>query len=410
VVLAVAGIWGVYQYYQYDVRMAEIRTLEEMRRIALEEERRMAAEEARRKAEEEEKRKAEEEVRREAEDARLRAEEEARRQAEEEARRVAAEAQQERVREAQSLLTELGYAPGSADGKEGPATERAIMRFKRKTGLSGGPVVDEALLVALRDAARARTGETPGRHAEGKPFRDCPKCPEMVIVPAGRFMMGSPGTEKDWNDDEGPQHRVTISRPVVVGKYEVTFEQWDACVAGGGCRGYRPPDRAWGHGQQPVINVSWDDAITYVVWLRKRTGKRYRLLSEAEWEYAARAGSSTRYWWGDDIGRNNANCDGCGSRWDTKQTAPVGSFRPNDFGLYDTAGNVWEWVQDCWNESYKGAPTDGSAWTEGNCGFRVLRGGTWVSSPRALRSATRYRLVSGGRYVIYGFRVARTLP
>jgi hypothetical protein len=256
VVLALAGIGGVYQYNQYVERMAEIRRLEEMQRVAMEEERRLAAEEARQAAEEA--------AIREAEDARSRKEEEARRQAEEEARREqAAEAHQERVREAQSLLAELGYAPGRADGKVGPATERAIARFKRKTGLPGHAVVDAPLLVALRDAVRAGAGETPGRLAEGQDFQDCPECPEMVVVPAGRFVMGSPDTERERDNDEGPRHRVTISRPFAVGKYEITFAEWDACVAGGGCGGYRPPDRGWGHGRQPVINVNRDDALAY---------------------------------------------------------------------------------------------------------------------------------------------------
>jgi formylglycine-generating enzyme required for sulfatase activity len=393
VVLAVGGAWGV---YQYNVRIAEIRTQEEMHRVALEEERRKAAEEARGQAEEKEKRKADEE---------------ARRQAEEEARRekVAVE-QQERVQEAQRLLAELGYTPGPADGKEGAATERAIMRFKRNTGLSGGPVIDELLLIVLRDAAEARTGETPGRRAAGKPFRDCPECPEMVVVPTGRFVMGSPGTEHDRDNDEGPRHQVTISRSIAVGKYEITFEQWDACVAGGGCGGYRPPDRGWDRGRQPVINVSWEDAKAYVAWLREKTGKPYRLLSEAEWEYAARAGSTTRYWWGDDIGWDNANCRGCGSPWDGKRTAPAGRFRPNGFRLYDMAGNVWEWVEDCWNGSYEGAPTDGSAWMEGNCDLRVLRGGSWGNIPGGLRSAIRGWNYSDRRDNDIGFRVVGTMP
>ena len=143
--------------------------------------------------------------------------------------------------------------------------------------------------------------------------------------------------------------------------------------------------------------------------MRGKTGKSYRLLSEAEWEYVTRAGSTTPYWWGDDIGENKANCDGCGSRWDNRQTAPVGSFPPNGFGLHDTAGNVWEWVEDCWNDSYEGAPEDGAAWTEGKCSSRVLRGGSWYINPRFLRSASRGGSDSGFRNYGIGFRVARTL-
>ena len=137
------------------------------------------------------------------------------------------------------------------------------------------------------------------------------------------------------------------------------------------------PDRGWGRGNRPVINVSWKDAQSYVRWLSQRTGHRYSLPSESEWEYVARAGTDTRYSWGDEIGRNRANCDGCGSRWDDEQTAPVGSFSPNAWGVHDMHGNVWEWVEDCWNDSYVGAPSDGSAWESGECGYRVLRGGSW---------------------------------
>src|SRR5205823_12154354 len=139
----------------------------------------------------------------------------------------------------------------------------------------------------------------------------------------------------------------------------------------GGCDGYKPSDYGWGRGRRPVINVSWDDAKAYAAWLANRTGKAYRLLSEAEWEYAARAGTTTVYFWGDAIGNNNANCDGCGSQWDKRQTAPVGSFKSNAFGLYDMAGNVWQWVQDCYHADYQGAPTAGSEWTSGDCSRRV---------------------------------------
>ena len=158
-----------------------------------------------------------------------------------------------------------------------------------------------------------------------------------------------------------------------------------------------------------MISVNWGDARSYVDWLSELTDQEYRLPSEAEWEYAARAGTTTRFWWGDDVGSTNANCAGCGSRWD-KQTAPVSSFDANEHGLYDTAGNVWEWVEDCWNGSYEGAPTDGSAWTSGQCNIRVLRGGSWGGNPRSLRSAGRDRSGVGDRVNSIGFRVARTLP
>ena len=242
----------------------------------------------------------------------------------------------------------------------------------------------------------------------GSGFRDCDQCPKMVVVPAGLFRMGD--LAGAGGNDERPVHEVTIAVPFAVGKYKVTFAEWDACVAGGGCT-HRPDDRGWGRGTRPVIKVSWEDAQEYVRWLSRKTGKSYRLLSEAEWEYVARAGSTTKYPWGDDIGTNKANCNGCGSQWDNKRTAPVGSFEPNAFGLFDTAGNVWEWVKDCWNENYNGAPGDGSAWTSGDCNRRVVRGGSWYGNPRGIRSANRSGLDTGvrGSYFSFGFRVARTL-
>jgi len=242
----------------------------------------------------------------------------------------------------------------------------------------------------------------------GAVFRDCPECPEMVVVPAGEFMMGSPPSEEGRYDSEGPVHRVTIAEPFAAGKYEVTFEEWDACVSGGGCGGYRPGDEGWGRGRRPVINVSWEEARAYVDWLSRKTGEAYRLLSEAEWEYAARAGTTTRRHWGDDIGRNRTNCydDYCGDSWE--YTAPVGSFAANGFGLHDVHGNVLEWVEDCWNGDYVGAPTDGSAWESGECSRRVLRGGAWGTGAGGVRAAFRYWNGTGSRIDV-GFRVSRTL-
>ena len=346
----------------------------------------------------------------------------------------------------------------------------------------------------------------------------------MVVVPVGSFMMGSPWWEVFRWPYEAPVHEVTIAHPFAVGVYEVTFEEWDACVSGGGCGGYRPDDAGWGRGRRPVINVNWEDAQGYVEWLSRKTGKGYRLLSESEWEYVARAGTETRYfWWGDEIGLNRANCETCvelfigvggedaqvHERWenspmqegccftnvdvpkieswkntlsfvswgeaqmyvewlsrktgeryrllsesewdyteragtgtgyfwwgdeiglnranygatsalfaayeggapyaDPGQTVPVGSFSANAFGLYDVHGNVHEWVEDCWNDSYHGAPSDGSAWKSGDCDQRVLRGGSWCNDSPDLRSARRIGSPSGGRGYSAGFRIARTL-
>ena len=228
----------------------------------------------------------------------------------------------------------------------------------------------------------------------------------MVVVPAGSFMMGS----NDGENDEKPVHRVTITNPFAVGKFEVTFDEWAACVKGGGCQSTQnPSDQGWGKGHRPVINVSWNDAKEYVAWLSNATGKTYRLLTEAEWEYAARAGTTTAYSWGNDVGKGNANCDGCGSQWDNKQTAPVGSFKANTWGLYDMHGNVWEWVQDCYKAGYAGAPTDGSSISVQNCGTRVRRGGSWYDYPGSLRAADRGRSGPGNRNVSLGFRVGRAL-
>jgi formylglycine-generating enzyme required for sulfatase activity len=241
-------------------------------------------------------------------------------------------------------------------------------------------------------------------------FKECTNCPEIIVVPAGRFTMGSPANEQGHSSDESPQHTVTFARQFAVGQFGLTFDEWDACVAGGGCNGYKPFDEGLGHGRRPVINVSWDDARAYIVWLSNKTGKTYRLLSEAEYEYATRAGTTTMFPWGNDIGTNNANCNGCGSQWDGKQTAPVGSFSANSFGLYDMVGNVNGWTEDCYHDSYKDAPADGLAWTSSGCSMRVFRGGSWYGFPARVRSASRNWAASDNRdFRPLGFRVGRTL-
>lgn len=243
----------------------------------------------------------------------------------------------------------------------------------------------------------------------GQSFADCAKdCPEMVVVPAGSFAMGAPALEAGRELSEGPQHNVTIGKPFAVSKFELTFAEWDACAAQGECSS-QISDGGFGRGRQPVINVNWDDAQRYVAWLSKVTGKPYRLLTEAEYEYAARAGTQTAYPWGDQVGANNANCAACGSEWDGHKTAPVGSFAPNRFGLYDMVGNVWEWVADCWNDNYHGAPVDGSAWMTGDCSHHRLRGGSWTSVPDELRAANRGRTATDNRFDVISFRVGRSL-
>jgi formylglycine-generating enzyme required for sulfatase activity len=246
-------------------------------------------------------------------------------------------------------------------------------------------------------------------------FKECDVCPEMIVVPSGSYMMGSSANEKERSDDEGQQHRVTFSRPFAVGKFSVTFAEWDACVADGGCNGHKPADQDWGRNQRPVIYVNWNDAKAYLAWLSKKTGKTYRLLSEAEREYVTRAGTSTPFWMGATISTGQANYNGNitygnGSEGEFRQrTLPVGSFAANQWGLHDVHGNVWEWVEDCYHENYSGAPTDGSAWTSGDCSLRVRRGGSWYSDPSFLRSAFRNGGVTSDSNVDGGFRVARTL-
>ncbi len=249
--------------------------------------------------------------------------------------------------------------------------------------------------------------------ARGAPmqFRDCARCPQMVVIPPGEFTMGSPPAA----GQAETQHRVSIMTPFAVGKFAVTFAEWDDCVKGGGCEGYRPDDEGWGRGKRPAIDISWDLAHSYVAWLAQKTGKPYRLLTEAEWEYAGRAGTTTKYSTGDTISPKLANYDGSGdgsgpSAANRQKTLPVGSFPPNAFGLYDMHGNVTQWVEDCWHNDYtQAAPSDGSAWVDDSCEGRVLRGGSWGDSESELRSAARtgeYQDVSSYND---GFRVARGL-
>lgn len=229
----------------------------------------------------------------------------------------------------------------------------------------------------------------------------------MVVIPAGAFTMGSPVTEPDRYAFEGPQHLVRFEKPFAVSKLDVTFADWDACASVGGCPAI--DSAGMGRGDKPVINVSWNDANLYVTWFAMMSGKPYRLLSEAEWEYSARAGATTPFLSGDDIGFGNANCDGCGSQWDDMETSPTGAFSPNPFQLYDMEGNVWQWVGDCFNLNYLKAPVDGSVWNSGKCDRRVIRGGSWLNHPKFLRLANRYGYGSDFRASDIGFRIARSI-
>ena len=294
----------------------------------------------------------------------------------------------------------------------GAGVEAAVIEAMTKAGSAGSqrreepprPVVVQPTVSGSPPGQRAPGTRVP---ATGNAFRDVLRAggegPEMVVVPAGRFRMGCV-SGLDCFDDEKPVHEVTMPRAFALSVHEVTFEDYDRFTYPN-----KVDDESWGRGRRPVIYVSWNDAKEYVAWLSSQTGAEYRLPSEAEWEYAARAGTATKYSWGNEIGANRANCDndGCGDRWE--YTAPVGSFAPNAFGLYDMHGNVWEWVEDCWNGSYSGAPSDGSAWLRGDCAVRVVRGGSWDDLAWLLRAALPLRLSTGDRYGTLGFRVARTL-
>ena len=260
---------------------------------------------------------------------------------------------------------------------------------------------------AVAPASAGRDGYARPKAIPGSTFREALRsggeAPEMVVIPSGRFRMGCLSND-DCYDHEKPVREVTIAAPFALSVHEVTFEDYDRFTYPN-----TVDDESWGRGTRPVINVSWDDAREYVAWLSAQTGAEYRLPSEAEWEYAARAGTVTKYHWGNEVGTNLANCFGdfCGDEWEF--TALVGSFRLNGFGLHDMHGNVWEWVQDCWNYGYAGAPSDGAAWLTGDCSRRVFRGGSWHYLPLALRAAVRNTNSAGNRYDDVGFRVARTL-
>jgi formylglycine-generating enzyme required for sulfatase activity len=250
----------------------------------------------------------------------------------------------------------------------------------------------------------------------GDSFRECDHCPEMVVVPAGPFIMGSPETEIGRAVNEGPQHKVTFAYRFAVGRFSVTFDEWDACVTDGDCNGYSPSDQGWGRGRRPVINASWNDVKTYLAWLSRKTAMSYRLPSEAEREYVTRAGTTTPFWWGSSISTSQANYKGTETYGDDgvrgefrNQSLPVDSFAPNPWSLYQVHGNVSEWTEDCRHDNYIDAPTDGSAWIVPSCNQRVRRGGSIGSPPNVLRSASRLFSRPTDAEPFLGFRVARTL-
>jgi len=305
-----------------------------------------------------------------------------------------------------AIAIALGAAGCAGDGGRAAAAE--------EEGAGGGRVEFETL--GLRE------------------IRDCADCPILVELPPGRYRMGraegdhpaarDPNRPEWTQRAEEPQVDVEIAYALAVGKFEVTFDEWDRCVAAGGCS-YPGEDMGWGRGDRPAINLTRADAEEYVAWLSRLTGQQYRLPSEAEWEYAARAGTTTARYWGDDVGHGSAACNGCGSRWDRRSTAPAGSFAPNAFGLHEMLGNAAEWVADCWHPSHEGHPGDGSArvetspwYRDGSCDRPVQRGGAYSYFPWTVRAAARSFFRRGvgpsgrpwsERSDAYGFRVVRTL-
>ena len=285
---------------------------------------------------------------------------------------------------------------------------------------SGGPARNESVtktsdaeVLVVPASNEQRKDTAPDKKAADKPFepeiiQDRIKSgglgPELVVLAAGSFLQGSSSLSTVF--EERPQREVQLQR-FAISVTEVTFAQYDAFVSAAG--GQQPMDQNWGRNFRPVINVSWDDARAYAAWLSSQTGHRYRLPTESEWEYAARAGTSKPFWWGRKAGHNQANCWGCGSDWDGVKTAPVGSFSANPWGLQDTSGNVLEWVADCMHKNYKNAPTDGSSWAESGCSQRVVRGGAWSNPADSSRVAKRLGMRADVRQDNLGFRLVREL-
>ena len=280
--------------------------------------------------------------------------------------------------------------------------------------VSVGAVTLSLLFVALAPPCVAQHARAtrPAPLKPGDTFADCKDgCPSMVVVPAGAFAMGSSRYAR-----EQPQHTVAFRRPFAVGRFDVTFEDWAACARDGGCASNpSPPDEGWGRGRHPVINVSWRDAQAYAAWLSQKTGREYRLPTEAEWEYVARAGSTTTYAWGDAIDCTKASYDGdpgssCSAKTGRRRgTQPVGHYPPNNWGLYDVDGNVWQWCEDGWHPDYKGAPGDGTVWPGGDETMALLRGGAWNYDAMGLRIADRNWYPRSLSTSFIGFRVVTPL-
>jgi formylglycine-generating enzyme required for sulfatase activity len=329
------------------------------------------------------------------------------------------------VDETRDILKQLGFIDTTRGGDA--TLEDAIKRFQAKAGITPDGQITPSLLAVLR-ATRTQVAAlpVPGKpvvpgisagpleHEVGSTFKDCENCPEMVVVPAGRFLMGASKGEKGRQAAEEPQHEVTVAAPFAISEFEITFDEWEACALEGGCANYRPQDSGWGRGRRPVIYVSYDDAKAYIEWLRQKSGKAYRLPSEAEWEFAARGGTSTPFAGGETLAPTQANFDASNLPGTRKQgsyhgtTVEVGTFPANPYGLHDMEGNVFEWVEDCANKNHAGAPADASP-RGGDCSRRVAKGGAWYYEAEFARPSARMSFPKGSRLNVIGFRVARPL-
>jgi formylglycine-generating enzyme required for sulfatase activity len=306
----------------------------------------------------------------------------------------------------------------------GGAPSVAAVREPQKTGTpaaggnhapdTGSPATPQAAPVQTAAAsppppppapAPAPAAMVPAK-PQGAEVRDCDGCPPLVLVKPGSFTMGAAGPGAD--PAARPPHKVTIARPFYIGRTELTADQWRACVEAGACKDVPELDKATD--ASPARNLDWNDAQDYLRWLSAKTGHKYRLPSEAEWEYAARGGTATAYWWGDQAGQGKADCEDCGGPHDRAQPASVDAYAANPFGLYGTAGGVAEWVADCWSPSHAGAPKDGSARDKAGCSTRVVRGGSWRNDHSYAASASRFYYDADVRYIGNGFRVLREAP
>lgn len=296
----------------------------------------------------------------------------------------------ERLRGA-GTKAETPAPPASAAPPAKPAAEKPRPAPAAKPAPSPPAATPAPAKSAAPTPSASRAGES----------KDCAACPAMIAVPQGNFVMGSNGGDAS----EKPAHSVAIKATFAIGKSEITAEQWNACAEAGACARIETNTNA--AKTAPARDLSWDDAQQYVQWLSKLTGKAYRLPTEAEWEYAARGGTTTRYWWGEQMSTGKANCKDCGQPWHAEAPENVGSFPANPFGLHDVNGSVWEWVADCWHTSFKGAPSDGRAWDEPNCRVRVIRGGSWREGSSYMPSSTRFKYDASVRYSQNGFRVVR---